>query len=67
MKKDNFRLPKTYAIVKCKCGEQFRFHNNFPAICNYCGRKVYPTKLLEFKEKIKKTLIKKRSDDVLIK
>lgn len=67
MKKDNFRLPKTYSVVKCKCGEIIRFHHNFPAICHYCGRKVCPTKLYEFKEKIKMLLIKKRSDDVSIK
>lgn len=53
MKKNKWQLPTTYVKVACECGEILHFHHNFPAICNRCGRKVYPTKEWEFKDKIK--------------
>lgn len=60
MKNDGFRLPITYAIVTCKCGEVFHFHHNFPAICHRCGNKVYPSQKWKFKDEIKKCLKKRR-------
>lgn len=54
--KDDFKLPTTYAKVECLCGEVLHFHHNFPAICNRCGRKVYPTKQWKFKDEIKKLI-----------
>ena len=54
MKKNKWQLPTTYVKVACECGEILHFHQNYPAICNRCGRKVYPTKEWEFKDKIKK-------------
>ena len=61
MKADDFRLPKTYSIVTCKCGEVFRFHHNFPAICHRCGRKVCPTDKWKFKDEIKRVMFKRKN------
>ena len=36
----------------CKCGHTLYFISNHSAICDFCGRKVYPTKQCEFREKI---------------
>lgn len=63
MKLDDFRLPTTYSTVECKCGEVLHFHHNFPAICNRCGHKVYPTELWRFRDLMKKTLIKRKRGD----
>lgn len=43
----------------CKCQHVMYFITNKPAICRKCGRLVYPTKLCEFREKMKKELLKK--------
>ena len=43
----------------CKCKHSMYFITNQPAVCRRCGRLVYPTKLSEFKAKLKKELIKK--------
>jgi len=43
---------------KCKCGHAVTFLTNNPRICTHCGKLVYPTKLCEFKEKIRKELKK---------
>ena len=53
MKRD-LQLPITQKRVKCKCGQVICFKNNFPARCRMCGRRVYPTKECEFKDKLKR-------------
>lgn len=45
--------------VKCKCGHTISFISNHYTICNHCGRKVYPTKKSEFKEKLLKEIKRK--------
>lgn len=45
--------------VKCKCGHTISFLSNHFVICKHCGRKVYPTKRSEFKDKLLKEIKKK--------
>lgn len=45
--------------VKCECGHVINFVSNHYAICNHCGRKVYPTKKTEFKDKLLKEINKR--------
>lgn len=45
--------------VKCKCGHTLSFISNHFTICNHCGRKVWPNKQSEFKDKLMKELKKK--------
>ena len=45
--------------IKCECGHTISFLNNHYAICRHCGRKVYPTKRCEFKDKLLKEIRKK--------
>lgn len=45
--------------VKCKCGHIISFLSNHYIICSYCGRKVYPTKRSEFKDKLLKEINKR--------
>ena len=45
--------------TKCKCGHTMTFIKNHYAICSHCGRKVYPTKKSEFKDKLIKELKKR--------
>ena len=47
--------------VKCKCGHSILM-NRDKKICNYCGRLVYRTKQIEFKEKLKGELRKWKKD-----
>lgn len=42
----------------CICGHSINFYSNHSSICTYCGRKVYPTKDCEFKEKLELQLKK---------
>jgi len=58
MKKDKLKLPITYVKVACPCGEILHFHQNYPAICDRCGRKVYPSNQMKFKDEIKKYIMK---------
>lgn len=44
--------------VTCKCGHVLAFISNKPRYCNHCGRKVYPTKRCEFKDKLMKEINK---------
>lgn len=44
--------------VTCKCGHVIAFISNAPRYCTYCGKKVYPTKRCEFKEKLLKEIKK---------
>ena len=48
-----------YIRKKCRCGHSLYFLKNKPAICRYCGSTIYPTKICEFKEKLKKEIKKK--------
>lgn len=52
-------LTLSLAKRKCKCGVVIVFYQPHPCICKNCGRKVYPTKKMEFKEKLKKEMKKK--------
>lgn len=45
--------------IRCKCGHTISFVSNHYSICNHCGRKVYPTKKSEFKDKLLKEVSKK--------
>ena len=45
--------------VKCECGHTLSFISNHYKLCNHCGRKVYPTKRSEFKDKLLKEIKKK--------
>lgn len=45
--------------VKCQCGHTISFLSNHFVMCNHCGRKVYPTKKSEFKDKLLKEIKKK--------
>ena len=38
----------------CKCGHSLNFLSNHSAVCDYCGRRVYPSKVCEFKERLEK-------------
>jgi len=40
-----------YIKAYCECGHSVEFLKNHSAICNHCGRKVYPSKKCEFREK----------------
>ena len=52
-KKDNYyNKYENCEIVYCECGHSMHFYRNHSAICNWCGRMVYPSKKAEFKEKI---------------
>lgn len=44
--------------VNCQCGHVLAFISNIPRFCNHCGRKVYPSKRSEFKEKLLKEIKK---------
>lgn len=48
-----------YVRKLCVCGHSITFLSNRPTTCRVCGRTVYPTKICEFKNKLKKELIKK--------
>lgn len=48
--------------VSCKCGHVLNFVSNHSKICDYCGRKIYPSKECEFKEKIEMEMRKKRHE-----
>lgn len=48
----------TIAKRKCECGNLMTFLRPYPAVCSICGRLVYPTKRMEFKEKLKKEIKK---------
>lgn len=59
MKMDNlYNKYANYIRVYCRCGHSLAFLRNHSAICNNCGRTVYPTKKCEFKEKTEKELRK---------
>lgn len=45
--------------VKCECGHTISFLSNHYVICTHCGRKVYPTKKSEFKDKLLKEIKRK--------
>lgn len=45
--------------VKCKCGHTISFIKNHYAICSHCGKKVYPTKKSEFRDKMLKEIRKR--------
>lgn len=51
--KRKFVNPVNYVKVKCKCGRVLCFLRNHSMECNQCGRTVYPTKLAEYREKMK--------------
>lgn len=44
--------------VMCDCGHSLSFLSNHFIICGYCGKKVYPTKKSEFKDKLMKEIKK---------
>ena len=44
--------------VRCKCSHVLCFLTNHSAICEHCGRVVYPSKESEFKEKMELKLRK---------
>lgn len=49
--------------VKCECGHSiFMPYGTVKRICNYCGKYVYESKRIEFKEKMKKQL-RRKSDE----
>lgn len=48
-----------YVRKVCKCGHSLTFLQNKPAMCRHCGRMVYPTKICEFKNKLKKEMKKR--------
>lgn len=45
--------------VKCDCGHTLSFISDHYSICNFCGRKVYPSKKSEFKDKLIKEMNKR--------
>ena len=45
--------------IKCKCGHTVNFIRDHYTICSHCGRKVYPTKKSEFKDKLLKEIKRK--------
>lgn len=47
-----------FVVRKCKCGHTLSFLEKHPRTCGFCGRLVYPTKELEFKEKLKREMRK---------
>lgn len=49
--------------VYCKCGHSVSFIAPFKRVCNYCGRVVYPTKKMWFKDKLKVAIIKEKKKD----
>lgn len=38
--------------VPCKCGHTLTFISNHSQICGFCGKKVYPSDICEFREKM---------------
>ena len=42
----------------CKCGHSINFYSNHSSRCTYCGKIVYPSKICEFKEKMKREMRK---------
>ena len=44
--------------ITCICGHVVAFISNAPRYCTHCGRKVYPTKKSEFREKLMKEINK---------
>lgn len=52
-------LTGSIAKRKCpKCKSLITFYELHPCICDICGTKVYPTKDIEFKEKLLKEMKK---------
>lgn len=47
--------------VYCKCGKVSYFYRNHSAECSMCGRIIYPSKLAEYREKMKMKLRKELS------
>lgn len=41
-----------YVKATCKCGHVIPFLTNKFVYCRYCGRKVYPEKKSEFRDKV---------------
>lgn len=41
-----------------KCGHSMTFLSNANKICQYCGTLVYPTKEIEFKNKLMKEILR---------
>ena len=54
LKNKNSRIYINYVRVQCECGHTMNFLSNHSAMCNYCGRTVYPSKRCQFKEKLEK-------------
>lgn len=50
-----------YVRAVCKCGHSIYFLRNRPAICRNCGRTVYPTRRTEFKDKVSKTMKRRKN------
>ena len=48
----------------CICGHSMNFYSNHSSICTYCGRRVYPTKDCEFKEKLKLQMKKNKGESI---
>lgn len=44
--------------VICKCGHVLTFLSKHPVSCRHCGELVYPTKKLEFRNKLMKEMRK---------
>lgn len=44
--------------VTCQCGHVLAFISNTPRFCSHCGKRVYPSKRSEFKEKLLKEIKK---------
>jgi len=47
--------------VYCKCGHSVSFRLPYKRLCSYCGRVVYPTKKMWFKDKLKIAMIKEKN------
>lgn len=50
-----------YIRAVCRCGHSVYFLKNKPIICRHCGRTVYPTKRTEFKDKVGKTMRRRKN------
>lgn len=50
-----------YVKAKCKCGHVIPFLTNKFAYCWYCGKKVYPEKKAEFRDRVMKEIKKYES------
>lgn len=55
---------RAFSKIRCKCGVDICFYNDYSAICSYCGRKIYPSRKCEFREKMKKE-IKKHEQSII--